>query len=250
MATSKKKPGRDDIVEATMALAAERPWDDIELGDIAEAAGITLADLRESFPSKGAVLGGFARKIDMAVLAGNSDDLIGEPARERLFDVYMRYLDALAPYKVALRRIAVAVRREPLTLAALNQVALNSHRYMLAAAHIPTEDALGPIKLQGSVLTMARVLETWLEDDAPELAQTMARLDRELGRAERFMERAEDFHRVTAPFRAIGQAIMEGGARMRQRRRDGGYGEDDGADAGPDAGIDRPGEDRDPAAAI
>ncbi len=250
MATSKKKPGRDEIVEATMALAAERPWDDIELGDIAEAAGITLADLREFFPSKGAVLGGFARKIDMAVLAGNSDDLIGEPARERLFDVYMRYLDALAPYKPALRRIAVAVRREPLTLAALNQVALNSHRYMLAAAHIPTEDALGPIKLQGSVLTMARVLETWLEDDAPELAQTMARLDRELGRAERFMERAEDFHRVTAPFRAIGQAIMEGGARMRRRRSESGYGEDDGADAGPEAGIDRPGEDRDPAAAI
>ena len=250
MATSKKKPGRDEIVEATMALAAERPWDDIELGDIAEAAGITLADLREFFPSKGAVLGGFARKIDMAVLAGNSDDLIGEPARERLFDVYMRYLDALAPYKPALRRIAVPVRREPLTLAALNQVALNSHRYMLAAAHIPTEDALGPIKLQGSVLTMARVLETWLEDDAPELAQTMARLDRELGRAERFMERAEDFHRVTAPFRAIGQAIMEGGARMRRRRSESGYGEDDGADAGPEAGIDRPGEDRDPAAAI
>lgn len=246
MATSKKKPGRDEIVEATMALAAERPWDDIELGDIAEAAGITLADLREFFPSKGAVLGGFARKIDMAVLAGNSDDLIGEPARERLFDVYMRYLDALAPYKPALRRIAVAVRREPLTLAALNQVALNSHRYMLAAAHIPTEDALGPIKLQGSVLTMARVLETWLEDDAPELAQTMARLDRELGRAERFMERAEDFHRATAPFRAIGQAIMEGGARMRRRRSESGYGEDDGAEAG----IDRPGEDRDPAAAI
>ncbi|MGY6645318.1 MAG: TetR/AcrR family transcriptional regulator [Salinarimonas sp.] len=250
MATSKKKPGRDEIVEATMALAAERPWDDMELGDIAEAAAITLADLREFFPSKGAVLGGFARKIDMAVLAGNSDDLIGEPARERLFDVYMRYLDALAPYKPALRRIAIAVRREPLTLAALNQVALNSHRYMLAAAHIPTEDALGPIKLQGSVLTMARVLETWLEDDAPELAQTMARLDRELGRAERFMERAEDFHRVTAPFRAIGQAIMEGGARMRRRRHESGHGEDDGADAGPEAGIDRPGEDRDPAAAI
>ena len=65
MATSKKKPGRDEIVEATMALAASAPWDDIELGDIAEAAGVTLADLREFFPSKGAVLGGFARKIDM-----------------------------------------------------------------------------------------------------------------------------------------------------------------------------------------
>ncbi len=251
MATSKKKPGRDEIVEATMALAAERPWDDIELGDIAEAAGITLADLREHFPSKGAVLGGFAHKVDLIVLADSSDDLIGEPARERLFDVYMRYIDALTPYKPALRRIAQAVRREPLTMTALNQVALNSHRYMLAAAHIPTEDALGPIKLQGSVLTLARTLETWLDDDAPEMAQTMARLDRELGRAERFMERAEDFHRVTAPFRAIGQAIMEGGARMRRRRHERGADDAPGDDApGPNAAGDASGEDRDPAAAI
>ncbi|MCC5977653.1 MAG: TetR family transcriptional regulator [Salinarimonas sp.] len=254
MATSRKKPGRDEIVEATMALAADRPWDDIELGDIAEAAEITLADLREHFPSKGAVLGGFARKIDMTVLTGSSDDLIGEPARERLFDVYMRYIDALTPYKPALRRIAYAVRREPLTIAALNQVALNSHRYMLAAAHIPTEDALGPIKLQGSVLTMARTLETWLDDDDPDLARTMARLDRELGRAERFMERAADVHRMTAPFRAIGQAIMESGARMRRRRHESDTGdqgdENAGFDKNIDTDIDRPGEDRDPAAAI
>lgn len=236
-ATSKTKPGRDAIIEATMTLAAERPWDDIELGDIAEAAGITLADLRELFPSKGAVLGGLARKIDMTVLADNSDDLIGEPARERLFDVYMRYLDALAPYKPALRRIAQTIRREPLTLAALNQVALNSHRYMLAAAHIPTEDALGPIKLQGSVLTMARVLETWLEDDDPDLARSMARLDKELGRAERFMERAEDFHRITAPFRAIGQAIMESGARLRRQRSERAGDDHDETGFPPDAGL-------------
>lgn len=253
-ATSKQKPGRDEIVEATMALAADRPWDDIELGDIAEAAGITLADLREFFPSKGAVLGGFARKIDMAVLADSSDDLIGEPARERLFDVYMRVIDALSPYKPALRRIAYAVRREPLTLAALNQVALNSHRYMLAAAHIPTEDALGPIKLQGSVLTMGRVLETWLEDDDPDLARTMARLDRELGRAESFMERAEDMHRMTAPFRAIGQAIMESGARLRRRRRESASDlHHDDPDLGPDYAPEPdlpPDAGRDPAASV
>ncbi|MGY6569434.1 MAG: TetR family transcriptional regulator [Salinarimonas sp.] len=242
-------PGRDEIIEATMQLAAERPWDEIEIGDIAEAAGISLSVFREMFPSKGAVLGGFARKIDLQVLADHSDDLIGEPARERLFDVYMRYLDALAPYKPALRRIAYAVRREPLTLAALNQVALNSHRFILASAHIPTEDSLGPMKLQGSVLTLARTMETWLEDDDPDMAKTMAALDRALGRAERFMERAEDLRRMTAPFRAIGQAIMESGARLRRRR------EERTEDAPSfDDGAVAPGRDdgdtRDPAAAI
>ncbi|MCG6122404.1 MAG: TetR/AcrR family transcriptional regulator [Microvirga sp.] len=238
MTNATKKPDRDAVVEATMALAAERPWDDIEIGDIAEAAGVTLAEFREMFPSKGAVLGAFARKIDLAVLADQNDDLAGEPARERLFDVYMRYLDAMAPYKTALRRIAFAVRGDPLTLAALNQVALNSHRFILAAARIPTEGALGTIKLQGSVITLGRALETWFEDDEPDHSRTMARLDRELGRAERFMERAEDFRRFATPFRAIGQAIMDGGKRFRQRDR---KGRDD---------IHDEGETRDPAAAI
>jgi AcrR family transcriptional regulator len=233
-----KKPSREDVVEALMRLAAERPWDDIEIRDIAEEAGVSLSEFREMFPSKGAVLGGFARMVDLKVLEGSSDDLSGEPARERLFDVYMRYIDALAPYKTALRRIAFVVRSEPLTLAALNQVALNSHRFILAAANIPTEDSLGPIKLQGSVLTLARTLETWFEDEDPHLARTMARLDRELGNAERFMARAEDLRRFTAPLRAIGHAILDGRSRMRRRDR---------REEPPE---DMSGETRDPAAAI
>jgi AcrR family transcriptional regulator len=238
MAKATKKPSREEIVEALMQLAAERPWDDIEINDVAEAAGISLSEFREAFPSKGAVLGSFARMIDLKVLEGSSDDLVGEPARERLFDVYMRYIDALTPYKASLRRIATVVRTEPLTLAALNQVALNSHRFLLAAAGIPTEDGLGPIKLQGSVITLARTLETWFEDEDPQLAKTMARLDRELNNAERFMQRAEDLRRVTAPFRAIGQALLDGRSRMRRRSK---------RDEPPE---DMSGETQDPAAAI
>lgn len=238
MAKATKKPDREAIVDALMQLAAERPWDDIEIADIAEAAGVTLGEFRGAFPSKGAVLGGFARMIDLKVLEASGDDLMGEPARERLFDVYMRYIDALTPYKAALRRIATVVRTEPLTLAALNQTALNSHRFLLAAAGIPTEDGLGPIKLQGSVITLARTMETWFEDDDPQLAKTMARLDKELGNAERFMQRAEDLRRVTAPLRAIGQALFDGRSRMRRRDR---------RDEPPE---DMSGETQDPAAAI
>ena len=160
MANTTKKPDRDAIVDALMALAADRPWDDIEINDIAEAAEVSLAEFRGMFPSKGAVLGAFARRIDLQVLEGSSADLAEEPVRERLFDVYMRVIDALAPYKTALRRIAYAIRFDPVTLSGLNPVALNSQRFMLAAANVPTEDSLGLIKLQGGVILLARVLET------------------------------------------------------------------------------------------
>ena len=70
---------------------------------MAREAGVSLAEFRDLYPSKGAVLGGFARMIDRKVLEGGTDDLADETARERVFDVLMRRIDALAPYKAALR---------------------------------------------------------------------------------------------------------------------------------------------------
>jgi AcrR family transcriptional regulator len=222
-------PARERIVQALMRLASDRPWNDIEVTDIAEEAGVTLAEFRDHFPSKGAVLGAFSRMIDKQVLETPSEDLAGEPARERVFDVMMRRLDALAPYKSALRRIAYAVRMDPMALAALNRLALNSQRFMLAAAGIATEGPLGLLKLQGAAIVFANTLETWFDDDDPTLAKTMARLDRELRRGERVIERAEDFRRLTAPLRALGQAFFDGRNRLRRRgarRRDEGEAED------------------------
>jgi AcrR family transcriptional regulator len=209
---------REAVVETTMRLAADRPWNDIELADIAREAGVSLADLRDLFPSKGAILGGFSRMIDRKVLEGGGDDLAGEPARERVFDIMMRRLDAMTPYKAALRRIVRALRFDPLSLAALNQAGLNSQRYMLAAAGISTEGPLGLLKVQGAVVVLANTLETWLEDDDPVLARTMARLDRELRRGERVLERAEDVRRLTAPFRALGQALIDSRRTSRRTR--------------------------------
>lgn len=226
---------RDAVIDALMRLASDRPWNDIELVDIAEAAGITLAELRDLFPSKGAVLGGFSRRIDREVLNGTTDELKDEPARERVFDVMMRRLDALTPYKRALRRIVYALRQDPLSLAALNREGLNSQRYMLAAAGIATEGPLGALKVQGAVIVLANTMQTWLEDDDPSLARTMARLDRELRRGERVLERAEDFRRLTAPLRALGQALIDSRDRARRPRRRERY--DDGDADNPAAAI-------------
>jgi AcrR family transcriptional regulator len=210
---------RKAIIDALMGLAATRPWSEIEINDIAEAAGVSLAEFRDAFPSKGAVLGGLSRQIDRAVLEGTTDDLAGEPARERIFDVFMRRFDALEPYKEALRRIFRDIQYDPLALAALHQVNVNSMRFMLAAAGIGTEGPLGTLKLQGAVLVYSNTMRTWLDDDDPALAKTMARLDRELRRGERVLEGAADLRRLTAPLRAVGRALREGRRSARRERR-------------------------------
>src|SRR5947209_15818576 len=99
------KDTRKAIVEAMMKLAAQRRFDDITIRDIAAEAGISLADFRDAFPSKGAVLAAFSRDIDRKVLSVPLGELSGSSARDRLFDVLMRRLDAMAPYREALRAI-------------------------------------------------------------------------------------------------------------------------------------------------
>jgi AcrR family transcriptional regulator len=211
------QPGaRDRIIDALMSLAAEERWDAITLPMVASRAGVTLAEMRELFPSKGAILSGFARKIDRVVLEGTGADMMGEPTRERLLDVMLRRLDALAPYKRGLREIRRTLVRDPLSVAALNQVAVNSWRFMLAAADIDTEDELGALRIQGAVVVFQRALVAWFDDDDPGLSRTMAVLDRELARGERVMARAEDVMRLTAPLRGLCRSMSE---RRNRRRR-------------------------------
>lgn len=219
MAKKPQADSRERIIEAAMALATELPWNEIELREIAERAGVSLAEFRDAFPSKGAILAGFSRMIDHKVLEGQTDDLIGEPAKDRLFDVLMRRLDALAPYKEALRHILPAVRRDPLTLVGLNQSALNSQRFMLMAAGIDTDDPLAPLKIQGLALAYARVVDVWLDDDEPGLSRTMAALDKALDRGARSLRYADDLYRLTAPFRAVAESLCSAPRHLRERAR-------------------------------
>ncbi len=209
---------RDRIIEALMELAAEREWSDFGITDIAERAGLSLADFRDVFPSKGAVLAAFSRKIDRTVLDQAGKALADEAPRERLFDILMRRLDALAPYRLALQSVVDWIRADPMSAAALNGVALNSMRFMLAASGIENEGATGAVKLQGLVWAWWRVLDTWFEDDDPGLARTMAALDKELARGETWSARVDDLDRLVSPLRLIGRAMADARRRKRDRR--------------------------------
>ncbi len=209
---------RDRIIDATMVLAAHRDWDSFDLADVARQAEVSLSEFRDCFPSKGAVLAGLARRIDQAVLADEARELADEPVRERLFDVLMRRLDAMAPYKAGIRSLMKALRRDPLMLLALNQTAVNSMRFMLAAAGIDTEGPLGALRIQGGVLLFARVVEVWVDDEDKDMAKTMARLDRELDQAGKIIHRIEGFAGSKGPLHGLCQRLQAGRSAPRPRR--------------------------------
>lgn len=215
----KKGDPRRAVVDALMRLAAEQPYGSIALSDIAREAGVSLADMRDLFPSKGAMLAGLMRMIDRDVLEGTTGDMEAESAHDRVLDVLMRRFDALEPYREAMRSVHRSVRGDPAFALALNQAAVNSWRYMLAAAGIDTQGSLGALKTQGAVLVFSRVFPVWLDDEA-DLSRTLAAADRELKRGEKIVGAADALHRLAAPFRGFARAVCERRAERRQTRRD------------------------------
>ncbi len=177
---------RERIIAAFMALLAETPFDQIGLADVASRAGVSLSQLRGEFGSLLAILGAHIKEIDRIVLDGVDPDLAEEPARERLFDVLMRRLEALTPYRAAIRSLTRSAMCNPGLAFALNGLAVGSQRWMLTAANIGTAGPKGLLRAQGLAVLFAGVLRTFVDDDDPNLSRTMAALDRELERGQRW----------------------------------------------------------------
>ncbi|MEP7031006.1 MAG: TetR/AcrR family transcriptional regulator, partial [Pseudolabrys sp.] len=203
---------RDKAIDALLALLADHSFDDVGLAEVAGQAGIKLSQLRSEFGSTLAILGAHIKDIDRAVLAGGDADMAEEPLRERLFDVLMRRLEALAPYKDAVRSIMRSARRRPSLALALNVMAVRSQQWMLEAAGIGASGPRGALRAQGAAMMFARVLSVWVDDDEEGLDRTMAALDRGLASAERWDGFVSDLC-------ALPKCIMRG-PRRRRRARD------------------------------
>lgn len=189
---------QDQAIDALLELLADREWADISLQDIAAKAGVSLAELRGAFPSKGAVLGGFAKRIDQEVLKP-APEIEGQVARERLFDVMMRRFDALKRHKAAIRSARRGLMADPLAATSWNKVEVNSAQWMLAAAGIKDSGPYAALKAQGLAVIFANVLGTFLDDDDPDLTKTMRDLDKQLRRAERMVETGDMVQKAVEP---------------------------------------------------
>lgn len=184
-----RKSVEDKAIDAALRLAAKRGWRSLSLADIAKTARVPLADLSQKFHSKADVLVAFSRRIDGIVLKGLDEELLGEPARDRVFDVLMARFDALAVDKPALKAICDDLGRDPFAALALTPAALQSLAWMLEAAGIDSSGLRGAVRVRGLALIWVAAFRVWLDDEDDGLALTMAELDRRLRQAERLIEK-------------------------------------------------------------
>lgn len=182
--------GADDldqrVAAAAMRLAAGQGWRNTGLLAIARAAGVPPDVFYRRFPDRSDVLAAVSRVADTAVLADDAPVSPDESARDRLFDVMMRRYDALLPYRDGLRSVVRDLRREPLTALAFSRHFGRSMAWMLRAAGVEADRTGGALLVAGLGAVQARVMRVFLEDDSADLSRTMAALDSELRRAERW----------------------------------------------------------------
>ncbi len=206
---------RDKAIDALMALLAEQSFEQIGLAEVAGRAGIKLSALRAEFGSTLAIYAAHIKDIDKAVLDGGDADMAEEPPRERLFDVLMRRIEAMTPYKEAVRSMMRSARRNAGLALAMNAMALRSQTWMLEAAGIGASGPRGALRAQGGALMFARVVKAWLDadDDEDAMDRAMAALNRGLASAERWDGFVGDLC-------ALPGCLMRGPLRRRRRYRD------------------------------
>jgi len=192
----KKAGGTSDlplkIIETAFALALERGWRDLSLAVIAESAGLTLSQVHGIYPSKAAILSGFASRVDAAMLAEAGEDL-DLAARDRLFDVVMRRFDALQPHREALGAILQDQLGDPLAVCCGLSRLRRSMATTLEAAGISSSGCRGVLRVKGLAAIYLSTLRVFLRDDSEDMAKTMAHLDKQLGRVDALIGRLRTY---------------------------------------------------------
>ena len=176
------------LISGALGLAAEKPWGQVTLADIAERAGSTLVALKAHFAGKGDILAAFSHLVDDEMLRRAPRRAENQSPRDALFEVIMSRFDVLEPNNGALKSIAASGLPERQQIGRL----LAAQGWMLEAAGINSGGLDGSVRTAGLATLYASVFRVWLDDEDAGLARTMASLDRRLRRGQRALERVED----------------------------------------------------------
>lgn len=154
--------------EAALALAAEGPWREVSLRQVAERAGVDFPDLYARAPTRSLLVLRISRQLDRAALATGAG--AAEDVHDRLFDAAMARVEAMEAHRSAL--LSMARGDNPAVLAA--HLPLTA-RAILEAAGVT---ATAP-RLLAMTLVWTRIAQVWRDDEGA-LNRTMAEIDKRL----------------------------------------------------------------------
>lgn len=184
MADMTEKSLDQALITALWRVIAAHGWPGLTMRRLASEAGVEAASLRERFPTRLDVLLLHGRVMDQAVMAGTIPGQ-GGSARDRIFDVLMRRLDAMQPHREGILRLFEDMRRDPALALALAPHIGIAMRWMLEAAEVEAKSCEARLLALGLAGVWLATIRAWARDESPDMGATMAALDSALDRAER-----------------------------------------------------------------
>jgi hypothetical protein len=176
------------IMAAALELAAEALFETVSLRAICERAGVCLADCAASGMTRSRLVAMLDADLDRQMLEGAAELDLGQPPRDRLFEVVIGRFDAMEARRAAWTSILLAERGRPDEQARRVARRARTARWVLVAAGISGSGAGGAVRIAGLTRVLRLCESSWLQD-GPELSATMACLDRELAAGGRILAR-------------------------------------------------------------
>lgn len=171
-----------DLLELAFAQIAERGLAGFSRTELARTAGVGLGEVHALLPDRAALARRLGERLDREMLGIDVAELIGLARRERLFEMVMRRLDAMQPFRAGLKRLARDSAGDPRMLLASLCNLDRLGDWLLDVAGLGGGLRARTAAKPALLFVYARVFGVWLGDETPDRAETMAALDRLLAR--------------------------------------------------------------------
>lgn len=170
------------LIEAAFAIAGERGWRAVSIEEAAYAANLDIGRARARFTGIDALLRRLGANADRLALEGYAPS---GSVRDDLFDLLMRRFDAFVPLRPGLKALLAALPVNPALSLMLTEASARSMGWLLAATGVEVGGLRGILRINGLLAVWLYALRAFAEDESPDLAATMAALDRGLAQAEK-----------------------------------------------------------------
>ena len=171
------------LTAAALSLASERGWQAVSLADVAKRAEMSLSDCYRLIPDKTTLLYHLLAATDEYMLREGAADP-QDNTRDRLFDVLMRRFDALQTRRLGMVAVLRELPFDPASAARLLPRLRRSLVWMLETAGVSATGLPGALRIKALGAVYLYALRAWIDDETPDMARTMAALDKALRRVE------------------------------------------------------------------
>lgn len=176
---------------AALRLAAAHGWVDLTVAEVYAAADLPLPQhsLNDG-PAIWDLVDDILASLDDKV-ASDVDSRLGPVWRDNLFELIMTRFDLMQPDRLAYADIMpAAVTRACAAAPRLSSRFVRTMDDMVSRAQIPVSRLGRPVIVTAVTGIYLTLVETWRQDDTPDLAKTMAAVDKRIGWIERLLQNA------------------------------------------------------------